>query len=58
MTRNGVLKVTGGKNIVIHDRYGNDYDVRRAATFEFDGKEILDSGMYSKKDRKKSKGPK
>lgn len=56
VTKNGVLKVTGGENIVIYDQYGNDYDVRRAAPFEFDGKEIRGSGMRFKKDREKSKG--
>ena len=56
VTEKGVLRVTGGENIVIYDQYGNDYDVRRAAPFEFDGKEILGSGMRFKKDRDKSKG--
>lgn len=56
VTPSGELIVKGGENIVIYDRFGADYDVRRAAPFEFDGKEIRGSGMRFKKDREKSKG--
>lgn len=52
VTQEGVLKVTGGENIVTYDRNGFDYDVRRSAPFQFEGSEIIGSGMRFKKTNK------
>ena len=52
VTEGGVFKVTGGENIVIYDCNGFDYDARRSAPFQFEGSEIIGSGMRFKKTNK------